>query len=313
MRLASVLVVMAAATAAPAAAQQRDAVTAVEARIDVDRGFDFVFAEAVGEDVRVRWVRMATVNDLCPIWTVEALERTLPRTTVQAVVDVAVCRTSERAVRGAIERAPDHRGYVDFLGRVDALVAHCPRGDRTFVFAMPPNIDRERLKRQDPAIERVWDVGSRLRALVVGRYEDYYLDMPREGREAREQLGTALLPMLRRSSYDTMFAPLADYTGPPAVREPDFVDVVGLEGVRFASYREPYMPQIAQSARVFGDVRATLVADASGAVRIEVDETAPPLLRPAVVDAARTWRVAGDAVPAAPVPFTVRFHSPCAP
>jgi protein TonB len=281
----------------------------------VEGGDDFVLVEPAGADVRVRAVHVASVNAWCPWISVEAMERVLPRTTVRAVVGIPVCDVADREVLKAVKRAPDYQGYVDFIGRIDAVIAECGGTTREFAFQMPPMIDAVKLRRQDPRVAAVRDLGTRLRALVTGGADDAYDpfdQMSAADRPAREALGTALVPALLRGQYAPLLTPmLTGYAGPPARREPDFVEVVGREALVLDSYVEPVMPQIAKSARVFGDVRVALAVDpATGRITTAAILKSVPLLDQAALDALRQWRFRTSAIPADPVAVTVRFAQP---
>jgi hypothetical protein len=65
-------------------------------RLTVDDGTDFVNVEPLAADVRVRAVRVASVNEWCrPGWVVQAVEKIVPRTTVQALAGVVCLRHLE--------------------------------------------------------------------------------------------------------------------------------------------------------------------------------------------------------------------------
>ena len=79
---------------------------AIHARIGVNYGDDFVIAEPVGPDVRLRVVRVALANEWCPGVLVQAVEKVLPRTTVQAVARLRVCSITDRRVATALSVRP---------------------------------------------------------------------------------------------------------------------------------------------------------------------------------------------------------------
>jgi hypothetical protein len=74
---------------------------AIHARVGINYGDDFVIAEPVGPDVRLRVVRVASANEWCPGVLVQAIEKVLPRTTVQAVARLRVCAITDRRVATA--------------------------------------------------------------------------------------------------------------------------------------------------------------------------------------------------------------------
>src|SRR5688572_7975152 len=190
-------------------------------------GEDFVSVEPVGEDVRIRVVHVGRVNDWCPGFVVQAVEKTLLRTTVQRVAGLRVCTMTNERVESALTRAEAHRVRMHFYASVDAVVADCPNAEREFVFVVPPDVDRVTLEQQSPDVEALWNLGARMRAVAMGN-EPFENAAP-ETRAAREALGSALVPVLLDGKYSPYLAPLlADYTGPPEEREPNWVEVIDL-------------------------------------------------------------------------------------
>jgi len=245
---------------------------------------------------------------------VQAVETTLPRTTVQAVAGLRICAISNRRVERALKRAPDHHTYVDFIGSLDAVIADCGAAEREFVFAMPPLVDREVLRRRSPDVAALWDLGARLRAVAMGsEADDPFAGATPEIRAAREALGTSIVPELLVGKYAIYLKRrLAGYTGPPAEWEPQWVEVVERPSLNLAMYVQPVMPAIAISARVFGDVRLKITAEPASGLVIQVDALAgPPLLVPPAVGAIRAWRFAPGAAPVGPLDVTIRFRLRC--
>ena len=300
-----------------AEAGQSQGLRALHLRMTVDGGDDFVIVEPAGSDVRVRAVRVASASLYCPVLLVQAVERILPRTTVAAVAGLPVCGMSSRRVENALKEARSYRGSIDFIGRVDAVVADCGGADKEFVFIMPPLVDHEVLRRRSPDVKALWDLGEGMRALAFDRSSnDPFADAPPEGQAAREALGTAMVPVMLAGKYADYLKPnLAIYAGPPTVRDASWVEIVDRSSLNLAEYVEPVMPDIAKSARVFGDVRLRLRADAvSGAVTdVQLLPASPPLLLvgPAAVAAARRWRFAVGAIPTGSLDVTVRFRQLC--
>jgi hypothetical protein len=284
-------------------------------RLTLNDGDDFVSVEALGADVRVRVVRVAEASEWCPGWVVQAVEKMVPRTTVQAVAGVRVCAISTQRVENALKRAPAHYGYVDFIGSIDVVVADCGGRERVFVFKMPPLIDRAVLRRRAADVSALWDIGVRTRALAShSGASDPFEDSTPAVRAAREALGTSIVPDLLAGTYgDYLKQPLTGYTGPPIQREPSWVEVLERASLRLATYVEPVMPAIAISARVFGDVRLRITADpATGLItNVEPFGPSPPLLAPSAVAAIRNWRFAPATAPIGPVDVTVRFRLRC--
>ena len=292
---------------------------AIHARIGVNYGDDFVIAEPVGPDVRLRVVRVASANEWCPGVLVQAVEKVLPRTTVQAVARLRVCSITDRRVATALKRAPDHQSHIDFIGHLTAVIAVCDGTDREFAFIVPPMIDHDLLRRQSPDVKALWDLGARLRALAfVGEADDP--DFPFEGatperRAAREALGTSMVPVLLAGKYETYLRrqPTLDgYTGPPAVRVPEFAEVVERQSLKLETYVPPVMHPIAISARLFRDVRLRVSVNSATGVVTEVEElTKEPLLAPSAIAAVRAWRFEPGAAPDSPFEISIRFRLRC--
>jgi TonB family protein len=280
---------------------------------------DLIGVEAVGPDVRVRLIRVRRVDDFCPNLIVEAVEGMLPHTTVQAVAGVGLCSLPSRQVRLASARAQRHYSTVDFFGSVDAIVADCDRGARSFVLTQPPILDDRALRRQAPEVAALWNTASR----VGNRITTYTFRDPdapfRAAPAASEALGTALVPELLSERYvrllpDYLVKDLKHYTGPPAHRGMYPPDVIDRESLGITTYVAPIMPRIALSARVFGDIRLRLTVDAeTGEVKAAQVLSGPPLLSEPAIRAARQWRFAPATAPREPIVVTVSFTLRCPP
>lgn len=245
----------------------------------------------------------------------QAVEKVLPHTTVQAVAGRRVCAISRQRVESALKRSPDRYGYVDFIGSIDAVIADCGAAEREFVFAMPPMVDRHALSRRAPDVAALWALGARMRRLASDRKaDDPFMDAMSDSRAAREALGTSIVPELLAGKYAPYLTPrLTGYAGPPTQLEPSWVEVVERSSLNLATYVEPVMPQMAISARVFGDVRLRIIAEpATGLIaQVEPLGASPPLLAPSALAAVRGWRFAPGAAPAGPLDVTVRFRLRC--
>ncbi len=137
-----------------------------------------------------------------PTLVVEAVERVLPRTTVQAVMD-------------------DHgRSYVDF-----DMLRHKSRE----VFGLCRVGERAAARLLNKRINPDED------------YFDLFDEYAAAAREAREALGASLVPELRSAKYRAAFGDelakrLEGYTGPPADREPRFVSVPERDTLPFTAF-----------------------------------------------------------------------------
>lgn len=276
-------------------------------------GDDFVIVEPVGPDVRVRVIRIARANEHCPSLQVEAAETMVSGTTVQAVAHAAVCSMTQGRVDRAHARAP-HVETIDARGGIEAVVAECGRGDRELVSRTPPFPDRDALERQAPDVAAVWNILPRLRTLVLDSSGAATFEgATAEVMAQRVALGTTLVPAMLSGKYGEYLRPtLATYSGPPAGRHPTFVELVDADTLALQAYTAPVMPQIAISARVFGDVRLRLAVEPTDGSVTNVDVVnGPALLHAAAASAAKNWRFAAGGGTARVVETTVRFRLRC--
>ena len=276
-----------------------------------DFGDRIISVEQVGDDVRVRAMQVAPTNEHCDTLLVEAAERVVPHTTVQAVAGVNICAMSQGSIDRAFARGRHEArvSYVDYRGSAVTVVANCGGSEKVLEMAdSGPFIDFDWLRRKFRDISKLWDLGKRasdeLSAVAAS--------------DVRERLGTSLVPELISTKYAAAFGDglakrLKDYTGPPVERQPRFVKVVERDALPFTRFVMPQMPQIALSARVFGDVRLRLTVDPNSGVVTAVDVVTPPkpFLTDAAVGAARIWRFDPDKLPREPIEVTVRFGIEC--
>jgi TonB family protein len=294
----------------------------------VREGDEIISVESVGEDVRVRVMRVASASEYCrePL-VVEAVERVLPRTTVQAVAGVRICSLSQATIDAALARAREPGvSYVDYFGSAHTIVANC--GGTEKVLEMDDHgrsyVDFDMLRHKSREVFGLWRVGERAAARLLNKrinpdedYFDLFDEHAAAAREPREALGASLVPELRSAKYraafdDELTKRLEGYTGPPADREPRFVSVPERDTLPFTAFVMPRMPQIALSARVYGDIRLRLTVDPqSGDVRDLRVVTSIPLLTEAAVEAARKWRFDPTRMSREPIDVTVRFRLQC--
>jgi TonB family protein len=275
-------------------------------------GDDIISVEQVGDDVRVRAFQVAPTNEHCNTLLVEAAERVVPHTTVQAVAGVNICAMSQEHVERALARARQPGlTAIDYRGSAVTVVANCGGSAKVLEMVDSPSkafINFDRLHSQSRDVSKLWDLGKRasdeLSAVAAS--------------DVRERLGTSLVPELISTKYAAAFGDdlakrLKDYKGPPAERQPRFVKVVERDSLPFTRFVMPQMPQIALSARVFGDVRLRLTIDPNSGVVTAVDVVTPPkpFLTDAAVGAARIWRFDPDKLPREPIEVTVRFGIEC--
>jgi len=90
-------------------------------------GQEIVSVEPVGHDARVRIMSVAPVNWFCPeIRVVQAAERLVPRSTVQAIAGIHICDMSQETIDKALARSKTPPvGYIDYMGSGTTVVADC--------------------------------------------------------------------------------------------------------------------------------------------------------------------------------------------
>ena len=281
-------------------------------------GFDnfshhIVSVESVGRDARIRVIRVAAVNNVCPdIQLVTAAERLVRETTVQAVAGIDVCDISQRTIDGAIARSKTPRvDYVDYMGGGHTVVADCGGQQRVLgVYDNAPWVNFETLHRRAPTVWALWDLYGRLsERMLPDRWE-----VPDPVHEA---LGTSLLPELRSTKYAAAFGDelvnvLKGYTGPPAERDVLPAEVLDRDSLPMVAFVAPTYPPIALSARISGDVRLRLIVNPETGAVTRVDRLLDePVLGDAAVGAVRTWKFDPARVSPEPIEVTMRFQIRC--
>jgi TonB family protein len=268
-------------------------------------GEEYVSLEPVGEDVRLRIISVEWASEWCAEPVVRAVERILPHTTVQAVANMPVCSLSERTVERAYKRAESHYGLYEIVFGVNVVVADCEGSERMFVHYAPPLMDTDKLQRIAPKVAALWKLGGHL----VGQG-------PLS--ESTETLGTTYAPMLLSGKYtelvpDHFVKALKTYTGPPAFRGGPVAELAEREALPLTTYVPAVFPQIALSARIFGDVRLRLTLDPETGAVSDVQKLADkPLLGAAAIDAARRWKFDPAKASREPIDVMIRFHVRCA-
>jgi hypothetical protein len=146
--------------------------------------WEIISVEPAGHDVRVRVMRVQSVSETCPqVLVVQAAERLVRQSTVQAVGRVRICDMSQGVIDRALARARTPRvGYVDYLGSTQRVVADC--GGRQRVLDLVDSarsgwVNLETLRRKASVVSALWDFGAAalrrhaprqlLQALAAGR------------------------------------------------------------------------------------------------------------------------------------------------
>lgn len=272
-----------------------------------------------GADVRVRFVQISLANRSCPGLLVQAVEKTLPGTTVRKVADMNVCALSPRDVRRAVSEAERPGIHTETASQV--IATHCGKTDRLLEFPFDADLDFEKLSTWDPRVKKlsgmIYDISRRT-------FGESFWFRDDEQQPAREELGLALIPHLTSGKYDNVLGErveeLKKYKRPPPIGErgpiPSLVDAQMLHLARFVA---PVYPSIAESARVQGDVPLKIRVDRRSGVVTDVELNAGnekpaagiALLSPAAIDAARKWQFAPEFLAGDTIDATVRFSLQC--
>jgi hypothetical protein len=158
--------------------------------------------------VRVREIRVAPLNPTCPHHvTVRAIERVVPKTTVQRVaLHFALCAFSEDDVEGMIGAAKRKTGYAsDDDSAAQTIVARCGTRQRVFELPDKDSLRFDALTLADSRLAAFWDLAAAVEARTFG--DDFSLAKltPEQDRDA-QALGAKLVPEIKSGKYDQAFA-----------------------------------------------------------------------------------------------------------
>ncbi len=312
-------------------AQPATALQSFYVQSQLEDGEQIVEVSQQGRDVLVRTITMVQADQQCPGVVVRAYDLALTNTSVQAVAVTPLCSITEQRFSRAVGAARDTtRQTIDWFGWRGSVVASCGGKERRFPFVQRPGdqLDEAALERRDRNVFKIWSLTT---AATEGKLVEAPAERPDQ--EAREMLGTALVPDLVSGKYESAYRNacwdaerkrrvrcgpnyfawrLEGYTGPPAQRGPLALRLVDHEKWQFVHYVPPVFPPIALSARVFGDVHLRLEVDsASGAVTRATIAKGIPLLDAAALAAAGKWRFVPGSTPGGPFEVAIRFQVEC--
>lgn len=328
---ACLLAAMLPASCALAGAQPATALQSFYVHSQLEGGEQIVEVSQQGRDVRVRTITMVQAHQQCPGVVVRAYDLALTNTSVQAVAGTPLCSITEQRFSRAVGAARDTTTQtIDWFGWRGSVVASCGGKERRFPFVQRPGdqLDGVALGRRDREVFKVWTLTT---AATEGKLVEGPAERPDQ--EARETLGTALVPDLVSGKYEFAYRDacwnaernrtvrcepnyfawrLEGYTGPPAQRGPLPLRVVDHEKWQFVHYVPPVFPPIALSARVFGDVHLRLEVDSvSGAVTRATVAKSIALLDAAALAAAGKWRFVPGSTPGGPFDVAIQFRVEC--
>jgi TonB family protein len=312
-------------------AQSAAALRSFYVQSQLEDGEQILEVSQQGQDVRVRTITLVKAHEQCPVVVVRAYDRVLTNTTVRAVAGTSLCSVSEQRFNRAVGAARDTtRNTIDWFGWRGSLVASCSGKERRFLFVQRPGdqVDEVALERRDRQASTIWKL---TKAATEGTLVRPPAERPDQ--EALERLGTALVPDLVGGKYEFAYRDacwdadrkrrircepnyfawrLEGYTGPPAQRGPLPLRLVDHEKWQFVHYVPPVFPQVALSARLFGDVHIRLDVDStSGAVTRATIAKSIPILDAAALAAAGQWRFVPGSTPGGPFDVAIRFQVEC--
>jgi TonB family protein len=277
-----------------------------------------------GKDLRVRVIRISAANPYCGGDLVRAADRVLPGTTMRKLAGrVDICSYTDESVTAALKAAaPKGIESIEDSATL-SIVAKCGVQEKVFSFPYPAEVDQKVLHRDNPRVTRLWDLTWEVRSHTFGEHFSFR-DLPAAQEKEAEDLGTRLLPELVSGKFDSAFGDyscagkkcdtnylawlLRGYTGPPVSRDPSSVELVNASSLRLSKYDLPKYSPLAKQARIFGEVRLTLLPDGqTGLVKDVQLVSGNPMLGNPAVDAARKWQFSPGTQPGQPVEAVLRF------
>jgi TonB family protein len=277
-----------------------------------------------GKDLRVRVIRISAANPYCGGDLVRAADRVLPETTMRKIAGrVDICSYTDESVTAALKAAaPKGIESIEDSATL-SIVAKCGVQEKVFSFPYPAEVDQKVLHRDNPRVTRLWDLTWEVRSHTFGEHFSFR-DLPAAQEKEAEDLGTRLLPELVSGKFDSAFGDyscagkkcdtnylawlLRGYTGPPVSRDPSSVELVNASSLRLSKYDLPKYSPLAKQARIFGEVRLTLLPDGqTGLVKDVQLVSGNPMLGNPAVDAARKWQFSPGTQPGQPVEAVLRF------
>jgi hypothetical protein len=260
-----------------------------------------------GKDLRVRVIRISAANPYCEGDLVRAADRVLPETTMRKIAGkVDIYSYTDESVT-AVLKAAAPKGVESIKDSATlSMVAKCGAQEKVFGFPYLEEVDQKVLHRDNPRVTRLWNLTYKVRSHAFGKHFSLR-DLPAAQEKEVEDLGTRLLPELASGKFDFAFGdytcagkkcdtnylawPLRGYTGPPVSRDPSSVELVNASSLRLSKYDLPKYSPLAKQARIFGEVRLTLVPDTqTGRVKDVQLVSCNPMLGNPAVDAARQWQ-----------------------
>lgn len=285
---------------------------------NIPDGYTEVFDVApVGEDTRLRVMRISLASPYCPNRLVRAAETVVKRRSIEDVVSANPCALQPAAVEEALKAAAPRDLYPLWHDSSHTMVARCGTEERVFNFPYSIKVDYKKLKRSHPRVADLWDVCYRIPERAFPGGTSMMNDRRPDVQRALEALGDRLLPELTSGKYRTGFNSdsLRDYKGAPPPDERGLLPpaIVGSKYL-WTRYVAPERSTIILAARVSGMVHLRIQAEpiTGNVTNVEVVKGAP-LLAAEAVRAARLWQLKPFSFTGEPLDVHLDFSFNCRP
>lgn len=160
------------------------------------------------QGVLIREIRIAPLDAACPRHvTVRAVERFLPKTTVQKVaVKFPVCSYEEDVLEGMISlvKRPGSLSATDDSAS-QTIVARCGSQHKMFELPDEESLRFEALQQADSHVSDFWDLAATVEAQAFGGDFSLAKLTPAQDREAQD-LGAKVVPEIKSGRYNEGFA-----------------------------------------------------------------------------------------------------------
>jgi hypothetical protein len=270
----------------------------------------------VGEDTRLRVMRISLASPYCPNKLVRAAETVVKRQSIKDVVSADPCALEPAAVEEALKAAAPRDAYALWHDASHTMVARCGAKERVFNFPYSIKVDYKKLKRANPRVADLWDVCYRIPARAFPRGTPMNDNRP-DVQRALEALGDKLFPELMSGKYQTAFNSdsLRGYKGAPPPDERGLLPpaIVG-SNYLWTKYVAPERSPIILAARLSGMVHLRIHAEPTtgNVTNVEVVK-GEPLLAAQAVRAARLWQLRPFSFTGLPLDVHLDFSLNCRP
>jgi hypothetical protein len=246
-----------------------------------DRGPSFYYrvieVTPDGADTLVRYSRIADATIYCPRKIVESAQRRVRNTSPATLVkNNNLFALKPDALRAALRQPARQIGVFETISV--GISAQCGAEEVILELPIPEKVDRERLRREHPEMDRLWKLSSQIIDPLFGS-KDIFHDRTDDDEMSLQRAGETLEPELISGRYDAALAAavhgnigdwktpsfrslLETYRGPVNPKEAIFTPkLVNAESYDFAQFVAPKYPQFAMMARIQAKVELKLTID----------------------------------------------------